>query len=109
MRVEECVGDEFGERGLEAALAASRATRLWRDRQLRQPVNRECSRHPSPMNPDGKKVGMVVHAENIANFTGAARTYRIINAHTRAFLAKDSHQLWTQKLKQSFPDPHGSQ
>ncbi len=82
------MGDESGERGLKAVLAASRATMLWPDGSLRQPVNSKCLMNPSPTVPKVKYTGPDVHAETIAvaiaESTGSIRAYGIIPAHTHA-------------------------
>ena len=84
-RVEQSVGDGPGERGLEAALAASRATGLWPDGSLRQRVNQKCLMNPSPTVTKIKYVGLDVHAETIAvaiaDSSGAVCPYGIVSTH----------------------------
>lgn len=80
------MGHGFGERGLEAALAASRATGLWPDGSLRQRVNRKCVMNPSPTVAKIKYVGLDVHAEAIAiaDSSGVVRPYGIVPVHTHS-------------------------
>ncbi|MCW5930008.1 MAG: IS110 family transposase, partial [Chitinophagaceae bacterium] len=75
-------------RGLEAALAATRATGLWPDGSLRQSVNQKCLMNPSPTEKKLKYVGLDVHAQTIAvaiaEATGEVRSYGNIPANTQA-------------------------
>ena len=82
------MGDGPRRRGLEAALAASRATRLWKDGSLRLPDNNECPMNSSPTLQRIKYIGLDVHAETIAvglaASSGDLRSYGNIPAHTHA-------------------------
>ena len=83
------MGDGRGGRGLKAALAASRATGLWRDGSLRQPVNQECLLNPSPTLTRVKHVGLDVHAKTVAVATaddsGDLRSHGTVPAHSHAY------------------------
>ena len=82
------MGDGPGERGLEAVLAASRATELWPNGSLRQPVNSKCLMDPSPTVTKIKYVGLDVHAETIAvaiaDSSGVVRHYGVVPAHSHS-------------------------